>query len=79
MRTPHEALRPPLPTRANPLVRALGLSLGPLVALGLTRFAYALLLPSMRADLQSPSRTADWWLFVIERGEVTRTRSSASA
>lgn len=30
---------------------ALGLALGPAVALGLARFAYALLLPSMRSDL----------------------------
>jgi predicted MFS family arabinose efflux permease len=30
---------------------ALGLAAGPLVALGLARFAYALLLPAMRADL----------------------------
>jgi MFS family permease len=29
----------------------IGLSIGPLVALGLARFAYALLLPAMRADL----------------------------
>ena len=28
-----------------------GLSMGPAIALGLARFAYALLLPSMRADL----------------------------
>ena len=29
----------------------LGLSIGPLVALGLARFAYALLLPAMRTSL----------------------------
>jgi predicted MFS family arabinose efflux permease len=29
----------------------IGLSVGPLVALGLARFAYALLFPAMRADL----------------------------
>jgi predicted MFS family arabinose efflux permease len=34
-----------------PLWVALGLAVGPLVAIGLARFAYALLLPSMRADL----------------------------
>ena len=33
------------------LAAALGLALGPAVAIGLARFAYALLLPSMRADL----------------------------
>jgi predicted MFS family arabinose efflux permease len=33
------------------LLIALGLSLGPVVALGFSRFAYALLLPAMRADL----------------------------
>jgi len=33
------------------LWRAGGLSMGPLVVLGMARFAYALLLPSMRADL----------------------------
>lgn len=31
--------------------RAIGLALGPAVALGLARFAYALLLPAMRSDL----------------------------
>ncbi len=30
---------------------AVGLALGPAVALGLARFAYALLLPAMRTDL----------------------------
>jgi predicted MFS family arabinose efflux permease len=35
----------------NPLWTALALSLGPALALGLARFAYALLLPAMRADL----------------------------
>jgi predicted MFS family arabinose efflux permease/phenylpyruvate tautomerase PptA (4-oxalocrotonate tautomerase family) len=35
----------------SPLWRALALAVGPLVALGLARFAYALLLPAMRADL----------------------------
>jgi len=34
-----------------PLWVALGLAVGPLVAIGLARFAYALLLPPMRADL----------------------------
>lgn len=37
---------------ARPLLQAAGLSLGPLVALGMARFAYALLLPPMREDLQ---------------------------
>ena len=37
---------------------ALGLALGPAVALGLARFAYALLLPSMRADLHWSFATA---------------------
>lgn len=42
----------PRPTAASRELRvALGLALGPAVALGLARFAYALLLPSMRADL----------------------------
>lgn len=34
-----------------PLAQAAGLAVGPLVALGLGRFAYGLLLPSMRTDL----------------------------
>lgn len=34
-----------------PLWVAIGLAVGPLVAIGLARFAYALLLPAMRADL----------------------------
>ncbi|GAB3252289.1 MFS transporter [Chitinimonas naiadis] len=42
------------PARAipNPLLIAFFLSLGPALSLGLARFAYALLLPAMRADLQ---------------------------
>jgi predicted MFS family arabinose efflux permease/nucleotide-binding universal stress UspA family protein len=36
--------------RAEPLI-ALSLAVGPVVALGFTRFAYALLLPAMRSDL----------------------------
>ena len=39
------------PGRMTPLWVVLGLAMGPAVALGLARFAYALLLPSMRADL----------------------------
>jgi predicted MFS family arabinose efflux permease len=35
----------------TPLWVVVGLAMGPAVALGLARFAYALLLPSMRADL----------------------------
>ena len=38
-------------TRAQTLTLAASLSLGSAIALGLTRFAYALLLPSMKADL----------------------------
>ncbi|MGD8201940.1 YbfB/YjiJ family MFS transporter [Ornithinimicrobium sp. W1679] len=38
-------------SRADRLLVALALSSGPLVSLGLARFAYALLLPEMRADL----------------------------
>jgi predicted MFS family arabinose efflux permease len=34
------------------LGHALGLAAGPLVAMGMARFAYALLLPPMRTDLQ---------------------------
>ncbi len=39
------------PGVAHRLATALGLALGPAVALGLARFAYSLLLPPMRADL----------------------------
>jgi predicted MFS family arabinose efflux permease len=35
----------------TPLWVVIGLAMGPAVALGLARFAYALLLPAMRADL----------------------------
>ena len=35
----------------TPLWVVFGLAMGPVVALGLSRFAYALLLPAMRADL----------------------------
>src|ERR1700710_1764700 len=37
--------------RITPLWIVAGLAMGPAIALGLARFAYALLLPSMRADL----------------------------
>lgn len=36
---------------ARPVLLALGLAAGPVVALGLARFAYSLLLPAMRTDL----------------------------
>ena len=36
--------------RVQGLGAALGLALSPLVALGFTRFAYALLLPAMQAE-----------------------------
>jgi len=39
------------PASARVWATALGLALGPAVALGLARFAYALLLPAMRSDL----------------------------
>ena len=39
------------PMVQTPLWVIVGLAMGPAVALGLGRFAYALLLPSMRADL----------------------------
>ncbi len=44
------------PLAAMPV--ALGLALGPAVAIGLARFAYALLLPAMRADLHWSYATA---------------------
>ena len=37
--------------RGHPIALALALSLGAAVSLGITRFAYALLLPVMRDDL----------------------------
>jgi len=37
--------------RGAGLGHALGLAAGPLVAMGMARFAYALLLPPMRTDL----------------------------
>src|ERR1700712_5704134 len=42
---------------------ALGLAAGPVVALGFTRFAYALLLPAMRSDLH--------WSFAASGGITT--------
>lgn len=39
------------PGSRGPLLSAAGLALGPVVALGLARFAYSLLLPAMRSDL----------------------------
>src|SRR3984885_16266042 len=38
-------------SRGHTLMLAAGLSFGSAIALGLTRFSYALLLPSMKADL----------------------------
>ena len=46
-----EASREPSGRRGGDLGVALGLALGPAVGLGFARFAYALLLPAMRADL----------------------------
>ena len=45
------AIRPPLPPWWRGVLLALWLSLAAAVALGITRFAYGLLLPPMRADL----------------------------
>src|ERR1700749_3331072 len=46
------AVVPALPAdKATHLAIAAGLAMGPAVGLGLGRFAYALLLPAMRADL----------------------------
>jgi predicted MFS family arabinose efflux permease len=51
----HDGLEAPLHHEAKqvltPIWVIFGLSMGPATALGLARFAYALLLPSMRADL----------------------------
>jgi predicted MFS family arabinose efflux permease len=41
----------PTQSALTPLWVVLGLAMGPVVALGLSRFAYALLLPAMRSDL----------------------------
>ena len=46
------------PSRHSELGTALGLALGPAVAIGLARFAYALLLPSMRSALHWSFATA---------------------
>lgn len=43
---------------AHPLLVTLGLAAGPIVALGLARFAYALVLPTMRNDLHWSFATA---------------------
>jgi predicted MFS family arabinose efflux permease len=43
---------PPVQSHAQVLLLATALSLGAAISLGITRFAYALLLPPMRADLQ---------------------------
>lgn len=48
---PHTPAAPPAPTRAHAIRLALALSLGAAISLGITRFAYGLLLPPMRADL----------------------------
>lgn len=49
---------PAEPGTSRPLVAALGLMLGPAVSLGLARFAYALVLPSMRTSLHWSYATA---------------------
>ncbi|GAA4253530.1 YbfB/YjiJ family MFS transporter [Dactylosporangium darangshiense] len=61
---PHMILSVPAPParRTEPLV-ALGLAAGPVVALGFTRFAYALLLPAMREQLS--------WTFAAAGGMNT--------
>jgi predicted MFS family arabinose efflux permease len=50
-----EASRPP-----QPILTACGLALGPAVATGLGRFAYALILPAMRDDLAWSYTQAGW-------------------
>lgn len=49
---------PAEPRTSRPLVAALGLMVGPAVSLGLARFAYALVLPSMRTSLHWSYATA---------------------
>ena len=44
--------QPPVESQARVLLLAVVLSFGAAISLGITRFAYALLLPPMRADLQ---------------------------
>jgi predicted MFS family arabinose efflux permease len=59
--TSNPATHPPdtrVPPRSTGVLVVLGLALGPAVALGLGRFAYALLLPSMRATLHWSFTTA---------------------
>ena len=62
MSAPSPTLRRSSPRRGARLppgfATAVGLALGPAVAIGLARFAYALLLPSMRADLHWSFATA---------------------
>ena len=62
MSAPRPTLRRSSPARSPRLppgvAAALGLALGPAVAIGLARFDYALLLPSMRADLHWSFATA---------------------
>ncbi|MBX3585354.1 MAG: YbfB/YjiJ family MFS transporter [Ramlibacter sp.] len=50
--TPAPDCATPSPTEGTVLWLALALSLGAAISLGITRFAYGLLLPPMRADLQ---------------------------
>jgi predicted MFS family arabinose efflux permease len=53
----------PRSSRRSAALIALGLAAGPVVALGFTRFAYALLLPAMREDLH--------WTFAAAGGITT--------
>lgn len=58
---PHPASQVRAAVRPEPsLWTALGLSLGPAVSNGLGRFAYALILPAMRADLSWSYTRAGW-------------------
>ena len=46
--------------KRGPMLIAFGLSFGPAVSNGLGRFAYAIILPAMRADLHWSSSRAGW-------------------
>jgi predicted MFS family arabinose efflux permease len=72
-----QTLSPERGVSTSPALIALGLAAGPVVALGFTRFAYALLLPAMRQDLDWSYATAGGITTANAAGYVIGAASAA--